>query len=231
MEAERSSVFDSLGINPQLFVNEILNSVDDALDEAFGFFLQQQVGVVGSGGGEKAEALAQGVESIRNLVQGALQKKLGTWEKYCTSRVFEVPEGFTLPKANESAKDLSHEVEMSDPDLDNELDSLRRKLTAAGKEQVELQREMSLLEKKSNFSTDFDASVAKTLALFDDNSTQEAYKDIMKKLPKLHQKLLELRNESNGDAQHLISGPSCSNKEYSTRSEEMQDILSILRNE
>ncbi|KAJ3679985.1 hypothetical protein LUZ60_016263 [Juncus effusus] len=112
---------ESLGINPELFVNEILNSVDYALDEAFDFFLQQQLGVVGSGGGEKAEALVKGVESIRNLVQDALCKKLETWENYCQLSVFGLLQEFALPKANESAKDLSHDVELSDPDLDNEL--------------------------------------------------------------------------------------------------------------
>lgn len=39
MEGSQSeAVFESLNLKPQLFINEVLNSVDDLVDEAFAFF-------------------------------------------------------------------------------------------------------------------------------------------------------------------------------------------------
>lgn len=38
--SESEAIFDSLNLNPQLFINEVLNSVDDLVDGAFDFFHQ-----------------------------------------------------------------------------------------------------------------------------------------------------------------------------------------------
>lgn len=38
--SESEAVFNSLNLNPQLFINETLNTVDDLVDEAFNFYLQ-----------------------------------------------------------------------------------------------------------------------------------------------------------------------------------------------
>lgn len=38
--SESEAVFNSLNLNPQLFINEALNSVDDLVDDAFDFYLQ-----------------------------------------------------------------------------------------------------------------------------------------------------------------------------------------------
>ena len=35
---ESEAVFESLNVNPQLFINETLNTVDDLVDDAFLFF-------------------------------------------------------------------------------------------------------------------------------------------------------------------------------------------------
>lgn len=37
-ERESEVIFESLNLNPQLFINEVLNSVDDLVDEAFNCF-------------------------------------------------------------------------------------------------------------------------------------------------------------------------------------------------
>lgn len=36
--SESQKVFDSLNLNPQLFINEVLNAVDDTVDGAFEFY-------------------------------------------------------------------------------------------------------------------------------------------------------------------------------------------------
>ena len=38
--SESEAIFESLNLNPQLFINEVLNCVDDLVDEAFTFFNQ-----------------------------------------------------------------------------------------------------------------------------------------------------------------------------------------------
>lgn len=39
MEGSKSEVvFDSMNLNPQLFINATINTVDDVVDEAFDFF-------------------------------------------------------------------------------------------------------------------------------------------------------------------------------------------------
>jgi hypothetical protein len=44
-----------------------------------------------------------------------------------------------------------------------------------GKEHEELNRKISLLEKGSNLCTKFDASIAETLSLFEDDSVQKSF--------------------------------------------------------
>lgn len=39
---ESEKIFDSFNLNPQLFINEVINSVDDLVDEAFDFFQQYE---------------------------------------------------------------------------------------------------------------------------------------------------------------------------------------------
>ncbi|XP_020971348.1 protein MIS12 homolog [Arachis ipaensis] len=39
--SESEAIFESLNLNPQLFVNEVRNTVDDVVDEAFDFFHQE----------------------------------------------------------------------------------------------------------------------------------------------------------------------------------------------
>ncbi|KAK8587476.1 hypothetical protein V6N12_021964 [Hibiscus sabdariffa] len=39
--SESEAIFDYLNVNPQLFINETLNTVDDLLNDAFDFYLQE----------------------------------------------------------------------------------------------------------------------------------------------------------------------------------------------
>ncbi|KAL5996784.1 hypothetical protein ACLOJK_007704 [Asimina triloba] len=119
---ESESVFDSLNLNPQLFVNEVLNAADDLVDGAFDFYKQQASGLMGKmGGGDRSAALNQkergeegrdgdkekeeefvaniGVSLLFDKIQSTLDKKMGMWEKYCLQHCFDVPDGFSLLKA------------------------------------------------------------------------------------------------------------------------------------
>ncbi|KAL5990053.1 hypothetical protein ACLOJK_010950 [Asimina triloba] len=66
---ESESVFDSLNLNPQLFVNEVLNAADDLVDGAFDFYKQQASGLMGKmGGGDRSAALNQHDSSSDSLL-------------------------------------------------------------------------------------------------------------------------------------------------------------------
>ncbi|XP_072957606.1 protein MIS12 homolog [Typha angustifolia] len=234
--SESEAAFDALGLNPQLFLNEVLNTVDDMVDGAFGFCLQQAPEIAGGGCSDKAEELAKGVHSLRHLVKAVLDRRMDSWEKYCLRHCFTVPEGFVLPKADDSsAENLLVEGGLSDGELDSQLDSLRDKLAALGKESAELQREITLLEKQSKFSSSYDTSVAETLQLFDENSVQEMFQDIGKTMSKLHQKMSEMENKRRQNMDHhrvqniYDSSKERHDKGFSSKLEDVEDILNIMR--
>ncbi|KAF3330767.1 Mis12 protein [Carex littledalei] len=86
--------------------------------------------MIGSVGDEKAQALDKGTKSIHKLINAAKAKGFGCWEMQCLKQVFAVPEGISLSEYNNSSKNLSIEVELSDMELDSELESLRKELAA-----------------------------------------------------------------------------------------------------
>ncbi|KAL3716642.1 hypothetical protein ACJRO7_008255 [Eucalyptus globulus] len=111
--SESEAVFESLDLKPRLFVNEVLNSVDDLLDEALLFYHQQASDLLRTEGSDRAEDLGKGVAYLHNMIQSVLDKHLGMWEKYCLRHCFSVPEGFSLPKdvIKESAE-LNQELQV-----------------------------------------------------------------------------------------------------------------------
>ncbi|KAF3322201.1 Mis12 protein [Carex littledalei] len=239
MEAERTSegeaFFESLGLNPRLFLNDVLNNVDDLTDSAFEIFLQEAPKLISIVGDEKAQALDKGTKSIQKLINAAKAKGFGCWERLCLEQVFAVPEGMSLSENNDSSKNLAIEVELSDMELDSELESLRKELAAAQKEHEKLHSEITLLEKGSNFRTKFDTSVVETLGVYEDNSVQESFRDILKAIPELHQKLSDMRTKSHTSVHHpLFSGSyvdtvPASNEDFSGRLEDVRDVINILR--
>ncbi|XP_038976470.1 protein MIS12 homolog [Phoenix dactylifera] len=235
---ESEAVFEAFNLNPQRFINEVLNAVDDMLDGAFDFFLQQATVITG-GGTERTEELARGVSSLRHLTQAVLDKRMAMWEKYCLRHCFAVPEGFVLPKAKESSGDsLSIQKGLSDPELDAQLESLRENLAAAGKKSAELHEEMTLLEKQSTLSCSYDASVADALQLFEENPVHDMFQEIGKTALELHHKMVQVKMKRWEDMEqarvakiHNSSReqPMLHDTGISARLEDIEEVLSILR--
>ncbi|XP_008783736.2 protein MIS12 homolog [Phoenix dactylifera] len=235
---ESEAVFAAFNLNPQRFINEVLNAVDDMLDGAFDFFLQQATVITG-GGTERTEELARGVSSLRHLTQAVLDKRMAIWEKYCLRHCFAVPEGFVLPKAKESSGDsLSIQKGLSDPELDAQLESLRENLAAAGKKSAELHEEMTLLEKQSTLSCSYDASVADALQLFEENPVHDMFQEIGKTALELHHKMVQVKMKRWEDMEqarvakiHNSSReqPMLHDTGISARLEDIEEVLSILR--
>ncbi|KAM1259950.1 hypothetical protein ACFX2I_039247 [Malus domestica] len=164
--SESEAAFNSLNLNPQLFINDVLNVADDLVDDAFDHFHQQASTFLKTEGTERAQDLSRGVDIIRKKVQSDLDKKLAVWEQYCLDYVFRVPEGF------DPAKDIYAVV---DADLDAELDLLRNELTEVGKENAALNREIQSLEGQSASRDRCSALVNATLQQYELNSYHEMF--------------------------------------------------------
>ncbi|KAL7000500.1 hypothetical protein U1Q18_001652 [Sarracenia purpurea var. burkii] len=86
-------------------------------------------------------------------------------------------EGFTLPKANESAGDSPMDLDaFSDQELDAQLDSLRNKFTSVGKENA-LNEEPCSLERQVVSSNHFAGSVNEALKLYEQHSVRDMFEE------------------------------------------------------
>ncbi|CAL5372139.1 unnamed protein product [Camellia sinensis] len=212
--SESETIFDSLNLNPQLFINEILNNVDDQLDGALDFFHQQASTMLKIEGTDRSDDLSKGVSDIGNMIRSALDKRLSMWEKYCLRHCFVVPEGFSLPKANESDGDSLMDLEiLHDRDLDVQLDSLRNKLVLVGKETAELNRELRALERQSVLSNHCAGSVNEALQLYEQHNVHgmfqeltETASELRKKMEQLKAKRLEQNGRTRTERMHISDG-------------------------
>ncbi|KAM1259951.1 hypothetical protein ACFX2I_039247 [Malus domestica] len=186
--SESEAAFNSLNLNPQLFINDVLNVADDLVDDAFDHFHQQASTFLKTEGTERAQDLSRGVDIIRKKVQSDLDKKLAVWEQYCLDYVFRVPEGFDPAKdiccyqfidsfrSDEPPVDASLcQDAVVDADLDAELDLLRNELTEVGKENAALNREIQSLEGQSASRDRCSALVNATLQQYELNSYHEMF--------------------------------------------------------
>ncbi|KAL1330053.1 hypothetical protein AAHE18_12G085400 [Arachis hypogaea] len=153
--SESEAIFESLNLNPQLFVNEVRNTVDDVVDEAFDFFHQEASTKLNSEGYiQKSEDLKK-VDCVRQRTQSVLDRSLAMWEKYCLLHCFAVPQGFCMPNTDKSNENGLHPDAPFDPDIDAQLNSLRTRLTEVGKEFEVLNHEIQILEKQSTVNAHY----------------------------------------------------------------------------
>ncbi|KAK4362342.1 hypothetical protein RND71_017583 [Anisodus tanguticus] len=201
MEGSKSEkVFDSLNLNPQLFINEALNFVDDLVDDAFDFFHQEAANIVKTDGTDRSEDLRKGVSYIKNIIQSNLDKRLSMWEKYSLHHCFTVPPGFSLPKADGPSGDSSFDVE--NPELDSKLDFLRNKLSKVGKESAELNRELRALERQSMLSGRSAASLTEALQLYQQQSVNEKFEELVRTASDFRAKVEILPTRTMEDSEH-----------------------------
>ncbi|KAH7528841.1 hypothetical protein FEM48_Zijuj05G0120600 [Ziziphus jujuba var. spinosa] len=181
-ETQSGAVFDSLNLNPQLFVNTVLNAVDDLVDDAFNdFYLQSGVGI------------------IQKMVHSVMDKRLALWEKYCLAHCFDVPEGISLRKNNDSSADSSIcQDALSSPDLDADLDSLRNKLTAVVKESAALNKELEALEHQTTFA----ALLNEAVELYEKNSFQGMLQEMTRTASELRTKLGKFKTRRLEETKH-----------------------------
>ncbi|MQL81315.1 hypothetical protein Taro_013771 [Colocasia esculenta] len=250
MEGSRSeAVFDSYGLNPQLFINEVLNTVDDLVDEAFDFCQQQAPAVVGGDAvADRSEELRRGITSLHHAVRATLNKRMSLWERYCLLHCFSVPEGFSSDKSvgipnvisplaslfNSSGDALLPQDELHNAELDSQIVSLRKKLAMVGDDSAALQREICKLEKHSVLHSGYHESISEVLRLLEENSVHKIFQEIEESTSKLYQEMEILRTETipsgtignpgeqNGDRWINRLGPS-------TKLEDIQKAADILK--
>ncbi|XP_020591648.1 protein MIS12 homolog [Phalaenopsis equestris] len=227
--------FEALGLNPQLLINDILNMIDDMVESAFDFYHQEATKLFGSGGNGssmRSDDLAKGISSLRCLVERALDKQTGLWERYCLDHCFSVPEGFVLPKNQDSSGNDLRQSDLSDEQLNMQLDDLRIKLAEAGKKNEELRREIHSLEKQARY----DAAVVETMQLLEQNSAPQTFKEIKEAASKLQEKMLEAMTKMKKGAGggliniNMLKEGIWKQDEYlSTKLEEIHDVVQILK--
>ncbi|KAG6589575.1 Protein MIS12-like protein, partial [Cucurbita argyrosperma subsp. sororia] len=231
-------VFDSLNLNPQLFINEALNIVDDLVDDAFDFYQTQASASLKTEGSDRSQDLILGISRVRTFVQSGLDKRLAMWEKYCLNHCFSVPEGFSLPSNDESpvVTSVSRDC-LYDVDLDTELDFLRNKLSEVRKENVVLNQELQALERQTASSNSQVNRFNEALQLYEQNSVNEMFQEMMGTASELRAKIGKLKKRrmeeskltkvekihTNGDISHHHKGFS------NAKLDDIQEFLADLK--
>ncbi|XP_042483080.1 protein MIS12 homolog [Macadamia integrifolia] len=200
--SESEAIFDSFNLNPQLFINEVLNAVDDMVDGAFEFYEQDASKLLARTGADQSDELKKGISSIRHMIQVVLNRRMGMWEKYCLRHCFTVPEGFSLTKSSPDDTPMDLDAP-SDAELDAQLDSLRDKLSAVGNESVELQRELQALEKQSIINDSYAGSVNEALQLFEQNSMYETSQEIIRVASELRTRMEKMEMKRKEEIDHI----------------------------
>ncbi|KAF5181144.1 Mis12-like protein [Thalictrum thalictroides] len=193
-DGESENVFGNL--NPQLFINEVINGVNDVVDEGFEVFEQQALELLGDVSEDETNQLRKdkGVSSISGIIQEALDKRLDMWEKYNLQHCFSVPEGFSLPKTDTSGDTLMDHDACTDAELDKQLDYLREKLSEERRKSEELQRELHAVRKQS-ITNMLAESVNESLKQLEQTSVQDSFQEMMKMAAELQGKMESLKKK------------------------------------
>lgn len=191
--SESEAVFESLNLNPQLFINDVLNTVDDVVRDAFDFYLQQASDELKTVGADRSQDLKKGVNYIHKKMQSVLDERLAMWEEYCLLHCFRVPEGFSMPKNDELPRDSPMIQEaVNDPDLDAELDSLRNKLKSVTAESAKVNKELQELEKQSASSGQNARLVNEALQLYEQDGVHDMFQEMIKTAAELRANMEKL---------------------------------------
>ncbi|KAL8530276.1 hypothetical protein ACS0TY_007346 [Phlomoides rotata] len=206
MEGTNSeAIFESLNLSPLLFINEVLNFVDDLLDEAFDFFLQEASTLLKSEGSDRSAELSKGVAYIRDLIQSTLDQRMQKWEEYCLRFSFSVPEGFSLPKANGlHGDDLPDLDALTDAELDAQLKSVHDRLDLVGKESAELGRELRALERQSLSTNQSAGYIDEVVQLYKEHGATQIFQELTSMASEFRTQLGNLKRKRT-ETQHDIA--------------------------
>ncbi|CAN4088298.1 unnamed protein product [Withania somnifera] len=173
--SESEKVFDSLNLNPQLFIE---------LEVAK--FLKTEAT-------DRAEDLKKGVANIKNIIQLALDKRLSMWEKHSLHHCFTVPQGFSLPNADGPSGDSSSGISgIENPELDSKVGFLKKQAFS----------ELGALEKQSTLSGSSAASLSEAFELYQQLSVNDQFEELVQTSSDFHTKVETLTIRMMEDTQH-----------------------------
>ncbi|RAL45645.1 hypothetical protein DM860_009509 [Cuscuta australis] len=198
-------VFDSYRLNPKLFINEVVDSVNIILNEAFDFFQQEGEKSLKIEGTDRSVDLKKGVDYIRKMVQLRVDNRLSVWEKYCLNQCFMVPEGFSLPK-DEPPGDTCLD---RDAELDAQLDSLRNKLAQVGKESADLKRELQALERQCSMSKQSAASLDKVVQFYNELGVHDKFAELVTSASEFRSSMEKRLTRMSTEIEHERAGKVC----------------------
>ncbi|XP_002512013.2 protein MIS12 homolog isoform X1 [Ricinus communis] len=236
--SESDAVFESLNLNPRLLVNEVLNTVENLLDEAFDYYHQEASTLVNTQDTDRSEHLSQGIDKIRNVIQHNVGIRLGMWQEFCSRHCFALPQGFSLPKNESLDERLASQDVLCHPDLDAQLGSLRDRLNLIGKETTQMNRELQALERQSTLSDSRTALANEALQFYEKSFVDDMFQELVKTASELRTKIEKLRTRRIEDSDCSRTKRICDPKIdlsslnhglFSAKLEDLQEFVAVLK--
>eukprot|EP00252_Welwitschia_mirabilis_P010862 TRINITY_DN2445_c0_g1_i7.p1 TRINITY_DN2445_c0_g1~~TRINITY_DN2445_c0_g1_i7.p1 ORF type:complete len:147 (+),score=25.93 TRINITY_DN2445_c0_g1_i7:343-783(+) len=94
---QKEGVPQSLDFEPQLFVNDVLNAVDECIEEGFEYFERQALNCLPKGSQVSKEIISKAVNDLHGFVQKKADKRLSVWKRFCLEYCFKVPDEAAFP--------------------------------------------------------------------------------------------------------------------------------------
>ncbi|XP_026420959.1 uncharacterized protein LOC113317020 [Papaver somniferum] len=110
---------------------------------------------------------------------------------------------FLFVKQNTSGDSLMEDDLLADAELDDQLNSVREKLHASGKESAELQKELHGLKLQNNLGQKFSEAVAEALQPYEQNSVHELFEEMLGATPTLHEKLAKMNAKRREEVERI----------------------------
>eukprot|EP00252_Welwitschia_mirabilis_P010860 TRINITY_DN2445_c0_g1_i4.p1 TRINITY_DN2445_c0_g1~~TRINITY_DN2445_c0_g1_i4.p1 ORF type:complete len:288 (+),score=49.97 TRINITY_DN2445_c0_g1_i4:343-1206(+) len=176
---QKEGVPQSLDFEPQLFVNDVLNAVDECIEEGFEYFERQALNCLPKGSQVSKEIISKAVNDLHGFVQKKADKRLSVWERFCLEYCFKVPDEAAFPNCTNTklcGTEILHKVEHSDEELDSRLKSLHKQLEIAQNESIDLHNEVWMLERQREKRTKVVKALAEALGPLEDSSAADIHK-------------------------------------------------------
>eukprot|EP00252_Welwitschia_mirabilis_P010857 TRINITY_DN2445_c0_g1_i1.p1 TRINITY_DN2445_c0_g1~~TRINITY_DN2445_c0_g1_i1.p1 ORF type:complete len:264 (+),score=70.49 TRINITY_DN2445_c0_g1_i1:229-1020(+) len=192
---QKEGVPQSLDFEPQLFVNDVLNAVDECIEEGFEYFERQALNCLPKGSQVSKEIISKAVNDLHGFVQKKADKRLSVWERFCLEYCFKVADEAAFPNCTNTklcGTEILHKVEHSDEELDSRLKSLHKQLEIAQNESIDLHNEVWMLERQREKRTKVVKALAEALGPLEDSSAADIHQEIVRTVSEIYERIDDL---------------------------------------
>ncbi|XP_043700630.1 protein MIS12 homolog isoform X3 [Telopea speciosissima] len=133
-DSENEASFDAFNLNPQLFVNEVLNAVDDMVDGAFEFYDQEALKLLARTGADRSDELKKHSPDDTSMDQDG-------------------PSDAKLDSQLDSLKEKLYVVGNESVELQRELQALEKQSTISNSYAGSINAALQLFEQNSVYET------------------------------------------------------------------------------